>query len=268
MMRIAVLAGMAMMFAMPATAQVVSDSQVTHRISGPDIEVTSGAAWTSGKYDSDRKTTILTVPIGVRASIGNFRVTANLPYMRVRTGGAVLSGIDGTPIVWSSDMGNPKRTYDGFGDVTLGASYALPFSPGGISVELGGKVKIPTAKRSQGITTGKTDYMAVADISKQIGGISPFATVSYRWFGDRPGINLRNGFAGSVGATAMAGPGTVIGSYDYARSASPLVKDAHELFLGYAVPVAGKFRVTGYGSGGLSSGAPGIGGGLLVSAMF
>jgi hypothetical protein len=154
--------------------------------------------------------------------------------------------------------------------MTLGASYTLPPAPGGIEVELSGRVKLPTATKASGLSTGKADFSGAIQLTKLVGRFAPFASVTYRILGDPTGLNLLNGFAASAGTSYIISNNTVLlSSYHYARAASRLVRDSHELFAGASTRLPGsRLRLTGFVTHGLSDGAATTSGGLSVAVAF
>ena len=194
------------------------------------------------------------------------RLTASIPYMRIRSNGVIFTGIDSTPVVVASGVGR-KRTNDGWGDVTLGASYMIPYQPESLEVEIAGRVKVPTASDSSGLSSGKADYSVGVQATKVVGKVAPFLSATYRVLGDTSAYDLRDGFAASTGASLVVGRRTVLlGSYHYARAASRLLQDSHELFLGGSRELAAdRLRLTGFATVGLSSGAAAASGGIALS---
>lgn len=228
-----------------------------------DLAVTSGGSWSSGKYGGSSDTDIITVPIAVSLEHAGWRLTANEPWMRIRTAGAVFAGIDGQPIVWSPGGRGPKHTSSGLGDLTLGLAYSVPNLPNGWEFEIVGKAKLPTSRFSRGLSTGEHDYEVGATVAKD-GPVTPFVTVNYRWFGDPQSIDLRDGFSIQGGGSAKVGPGTARLSYAWARSPSPYVHNSNEIVAAYAVPVS-RFTLSAFGSAGLTNGAPDKAVGLILS---
>jgi len=63
------------------------------------------------------------------------------------------------------------------------------------------KIKFPTADEDRGLGTGEFDETIGVDLSKQLlERMSGFLTLAYTFIGDPPGTNLRDSFAGSIGA--------------------------------------------------------------------
>lgn len=246
----------------PFTAAASVDPTNTSSI----VELSLGTSLATGDFGSSSDTSIWSTAMGARATLGNVRLSASIPYMRLRSNATIFTGIDSTPIVVATGEGR-NRTNEGFGDITLGASYTLQHDPGDIEIEVASRVKLPSASGGSGLSSGKTDYSLGLQATKAINNIAPFASLTYRFLGDPNGFDLRNGLAASVGGSAVVSRRTVLlASYHYARAASRFVNDAHELFLGFSRELPGqRLRLTGFGTAGLSSGAAAGSGGLAVS---
>ena len=230
------------------------------------ITATAGGGVSSGDYGSSRSTTIFTGDIGARWSSGATELSVTMPYISVDSPGVVFVGFDGTPLVMVADAGGRRQTRDGIGDPTLTASHN--FSLGFADLRATARFKIPVHGYN-GISTGKLDWSAGGEISRKVGPVTPFAAISYRGFGDPTGWRIRDGIATSVGATAVVGPGALAVSYDHARSTSDFISDSDEIVGVYDVPLASsKFRLAGFATAGLSSGAPGVSGGLRLAYRF
>jgi opacity protein-like surface antigen len=255
--------------AAPAAAQETQANQALRRDKSVGVTLTTGADYSVGRYGGTADTKILVVPFSLRAKTGPFRFSATIPYLRIDGPGNIVGGGDTGPIVIDPNAPSPRQVRQGVGDLSLGVAYSLPSAAlGGFDVDLGARVKLPTSSRSRGLGTGKTDFAVSADISRSIGNVSPFVTVGYRIPGKPAGLNLRNSFTGSVGTTVTAGKAVAILSYDYAGRTSAQSIDSHSLFGALSGPVAGGLTLTGYGTVGLSQGAPDYGVGLLASVKI
>jgi hypothetical protein len=244
--------------AVAAVLSIVGTAQAQES-SAPSLSVTSGVDYSSGDYGTAVDTDILVVPVAARLKFGDFRLSASVPYIRID--GANIVGGDGDPIV--VDPSAPSSRRSGVGDVTLGASYAIPEERLGVGLDIGARVKLPTAK--DGLGTGETDYTVSAEVSKTVGNVTPFASVGYRFLGDPPGIDLDDAFFASVGASVLAGRSVVLVSYDYRQATSPFAENSQEIFGAYSRPVSDKLNFTLYGSAGLSDGAPDFGAGAMLT---
>lgn len=229
-----------------------------------------GTLYASGDFGTDTRTTIWSSALSARYRAGDLRLSASLPWMRIRSNGVLFTGIDSTPILVATDAQASRRTNSGLGDLTLGAAYTLAPAGSDVEVELSGRVKLDTATRSSRLSSGERDYALGVQVTKALGRFAPFVSATYRILGDTPVYRLDDGFAGSAGTSMMVGEETyLLASYHYAARATRLVDDSHELFAG----VSGRLkntplRLTGFATAGLSNGAPGTSAGLSLSSSF
>ena len=246
----------------------VSDALNRSAPSESSLDLSLGTSIASGDFGTAADTRIWSTALGVRYATGSgLRLSLSVPYMRIRSKGTIFTGIDSTPIVVAATSSGRRVTTDGLGDLTLGASYTVSPSGTGLEIELSGRVKLPTATRKSQLSSQKTDYSGGLQVTKSIGRIAPFASVTYRVFGDPKGLDLRNGFAASAGASAIVGSKTVLlVSYHYALAATRFVDNSHELFAGASTALGeSRFRLTGFVTKGLSNGAASVSGGVAIA---
>lgn len=228
-----------------------------------ELEATAGGGWSTGDYGSARSTTLANASIGARWTSGGTTISGSIPFIAIDTPGVVFAGFDGTPLVMQPDLGGRRRTHSGVGDPTFAVSQQIPV--GSVSLRGTWRIKVPVQGFND-VSTGKVDWSVSGEVSRPIGRVTPFSALSYRVFGDPTGWRIRDGFAGSVGASAPVGRGALAVSYEVARSTSDYVGDSHEIVGVYSIPVANeRMRLGIYGTAGLSSGAPGAGAGLRLS---
>jgi hypothetical protein len=227
------------------------------------LSASAGIDYSRGEYGADEKTSLLVVPLSVRAGVGGLRVSATLPYLRIDSPGNVVSGGPGGPIIVDPNAPSTRDVRKGFGDLSLGAAYGIPFA--GLDLDLSARVKLPTSARLKSLGTGKTDVAVRGELSKSIGTWTPFASVGYRFLGDPAEVDLRNSVSTSVGTIKQLGSTVLVASYDYARATTAAVDDAHELFAAVSGRLTDRVNLTTYGIAGLSEGSPEFGVGLLVT---
>ena len=248
----------------PTTA---SDALGRPALPAPSLDLSLGTSIASGDFGGPTRSDIWSTSFGARyATAGGLRLSMSIPYMRIRSNGTVFTGIDSTPVIVAPSVAGPRRTARGFGDLTLGASYTVE-APASVELELSGRVKVPTATDSSGLSSGKVDYSVGAQLSKAFGRVAPFVSTTYRVFGDPRGFDLRDGIAISAGASVIVDDRTVLlMSYHFSQAATRLVSDAQELFAGASTQLGqSRLRLTGFATAGLSNGAPGLSGGVAVS---
>lgn len=244
-------------------ALVCAGSAQAQDRSTPELSFTTGIDYSRGDYGSTVETEIFVVPVSARLKVGDFRLSASVPYLHID--GANIVGGDGGPIIVDPDA--PRVSRNGIGDVTVGVNYAVPEDRLGFGLDFGARIKLPTAET--GLGTGETDFSFSAELSKTMGTVTPFVSAGYRVLGDPEGIDLNNAFFASAGASVLAGRSVVLASYDYREATSALVDDSHELFGALSTPLSRTLNLTLYGSAGLSDGAPDFGvGGMITVKLF
>jgi hypothetical protein len=227
------------------------------------LTFSAGIDYSTGRYGEPVETEIVISPYSLRYEVSNaLSVSASIAAIKIK-GPDVVLGPDGSPL-----PGIPvaNRVRSGFGDVGLSATYSIP--TGGDSpwlIDATARIKLPTASKESGVTTGKADVSLGLDLSYAAGNWVPFIDLGYRLPGSPTGVELRNAPAVSVGVTHMLKQGAFVFSYDYERALSPFATDSHSLFGALTKPVSKRINITGYGVGGLSSGAPAVEVGLLMS---
>lgn len=255
-----------------ATISPSSVPQAVARLddSSDNFVLSQGILYGRGNFGTDSDTSIVSSALGARFRMGGLRLTASLPWMRIRSNATIFTGIDSTPVLVATDKPSRRRTTRGFGDLTLGVAYSLTPAGSDVELELSGRVKLETATRSSGLSSGEKDYALGVQVTKPVGRLGPFVSATYRSLGDPAAFKLRDGFAGSVGSSVLVGERTfLLASYHYAEAATRLVRDAHELFLGGSMPVARtRLRITAFGTTGLSRGAADLSVGASLSRSF
>ncbi|WP_242154755.1 hypothetical protein [Sphingomonas sp. BAUL-RG-20F-R05-02] len=254
-----------------ATSSVSPSSvpQAVTRLNGEEntAELSLGTSFAAGDFGSKSDTTILTSALGARLRLGNWGLTASLPWMRIQSRSTVFTGIDATPVLVAPNTASRRKVYSGLGDLTLGGSFTFIPKDSNVELQFSGRAKLSTASKISGLSSGENDYSLGADISVPVGKVTPFASFSYRFLGDTTTYVLRNGPAASAGASyALSNKSFLLLSYHYSLSATRLVSNSHEVFVGASTKVRGSpLRLTGYATAGLSSGAAAASGGLALS---
>lgn len=254
-----------------ATSSVSASSvpQAMERLSNDDMtaDVSLGTLYGAGKFGTGSTTTIWSSALGARLRLDNMTLSASLPWMEIRSRSTIFTGIDATPVLVAPNTSARRRTAKGFGDLTLGAAYTIAPASLPVEIELSSRAKINTASEDSRLSSGKNDYAVGADVSLPMGTVTPFASLTYRFLGNTPAYQLRDGPAASAGASlALGTEAFLLASYHYSRAATRQVDDAHELFAGVSSRLAGTpMRLTGFTTAGLSNGAASLSGGIALS---
>ena len=229
-----------------------------------------GMSYSSGNYGLSDTTRVMLGLASVSAATGDFKFTASMPYISMTGHGLVVFDASGNAIVINrrAAMADGQRT--GWGDLNISASYTVPaVLLDGFAVRITGETKLPTAPARHRLSTGKTDFGGSLDVSKQFGLWTPFITIGYLDRGQPKGFGLSNTTSMSAGTSLeLSNDLVAIASYDYDSPDSPHVRAGHELFSSLSWLRPNGFTLTGYGSVGLSAGAPNVGCGFMISYAF
>lgn len=179
------------------------------------LTLATGFDYTSGKYGGTEKTQILYVPFIAKYETGPWALKLTVPYIRITGPGNVVGA--GADRVTLPGGAAGRRTESGLGDVVASAFYGvLTERSASFGLDLGAKVKLGTADETKGLGTGQNDFSLQADAYKPIGQLTLFGSLGHRWYGDPPGIDLRNVFYWSVGGSyRLSGEASAGLAYDY-----------------------------------------------------
>jgi hypothetical protein len=234
------------------------------------FSATSGLSYSNGGYGTERNTNVLLDITTASVQTGNFKFNVGIPYMRISGRGLVIFDASGDPIIIDRRADLPPDVRTGWGDINLSGTYTVP--PGLLDdyeVKLTADTKVPTGSARKHLSTGEADFGMDLDVSRQIGIWGPFLDVGYLIPGQPPTVHLDPTTSISTGSSIELGDHLVaIVSYEYAGSSTSLVDASHEMFGSLSWLFNNDVTLTGYGTVGLSTGSPNIGGGALISYGF
>ena len=241
----------------------------------------TGVDYTSGDYDSDTTTTILSVPFNARYESDQWTFKASLPWLRVDGDVGVIPGLgnvgNSNPNGRGRGRGNQTPPPDptttetgsasGIGDLRLSATYAFDTGTA-LGIDLTGNVKVPTADEDEGLGTGATDYGLALDLYRDFDGTMFFGGVGYQILGETDYVATNDVFGANLGATHALELGTIGIAYDWREAASETADDRSELTGFYTLKMDDATKWQFYATKGLSDGSPDWGGGVTVSHAF
>lgn len=237
-----------------------------------DVRLTGtfGADYSNGGYGTTRNTNVLLNLSSLNAQIGDFKLSASVPYMRISGRGLVVFDAAGNPILINRRTSIVPNVRSGFGDLNLSATYTLPPAIlDDFQVELTARAKVPTASTRRRLSTGVADFGFNVDVSRQIDFWRPFITVGYLISGQPSNYSLYNTVSIAIGTTIELDKSLVaIISYDQDSASAPQVGASREILGSLSWILSDSTTLTGYGTAGLSSGSPSVGTGLIVSYTF
>lgn len=271
-------AAMTLATATPAFAQDAAPKPVTPALvaapnpkpddSGTvDVTLSSGIDYSSGNYGDGKSTDILVGLTNLGVTWKDFRFDASLPYLTITGPAFVVVGPGGVPVLIRPKRGTDSIGRSGWGDLNLGATYSLPSEDlDDFDVAVTARTKIATADASKGLSTGATDFSFYVDVSRQFDTWGPFVNFGYRVPGKPSFYSFNDAPSFSVGTTLQLDDRLVaIASYDFDGSISNSLADAQQLFASLTWLATDAISLTVYADNGLSSGAPKVGTGLLIS---
>jgi hypothetical protein len=238
------------------------------RAQSGDLTLGVGAAYTTGKYGAAQRTDMFFVPFTAKYEKGPWILRAMLPYVRISGPANVVAA--GEETIALPDGNAARRTDSGFGDFVASAFYnALPGTAGGLGLDLGAKVKVATADDTKGLGTGKNDYAVQADAFKTYGAVTAFGTIGYRWYGDPPGLDLRDVPYFSLGAALRRSSATTLGAlYDRRPAISRGGSQLSEATLYLSQRLAGDWKLQLYGLKGFTDASPEWGAGATLTYTY
>jgi hypothetical protein len=239
----------------------------------------TGSDFSSGDYGGDLvDTDIIFVPFTTSYKSGLWNLQATVPWVQINGAGTVVGAGDGGVVI-----GNPRRnsggapggsddklmaaTESGLGDIWLSATYAVEVVPSDLFyLDLGAKVKLPTADEAKNLGTSETDYTLQADLFKPVGNATPFLTLAYKIKGESADFELDDVMFVSVGSDFSVSPNTHVGmSLDFQESTTNTSDDSLELFGYLSQSLSSNWSFMLYGYSGLEDGSPDYGVGFQLS---
>lgn len=258
--------------------------------------LSTGVNYSTGSYEELTDTKVISAPVSLKYTKGNFSVRVSVPYVRVDGPGSLIqtpegsgggasggsggrtdnsgpgsansgSGSSGSGGVEVDDSGgvpvSSKRS--GFGDVVVAATYSFDLGSD-FFIDASGKVKIPTASRSKRLGTGEVDVTTALDFVKTAGPATFYIHGRRKFAGKPAGSLIRSVWGAGGGASIKAGKGVTVGAdYDWQQS-SLIGNQASSDVTGWAsFRLSRKISLSAFASTGLNSNSADFAGGLSIS---
>ena len=248
-------------------AQTASQAVQT-QTGAAQTSVSVGAEYSSGKYGTPDKTDTLYIPFILRHETGPWVLKATVPWLRITGPGNVIGA--GADRVVVPGVSLPRRTESGLGDIVLSGFYnVLDERKGGLGLDLGAKVKLPTADDQKGLGTGELDYAAQMDFFKPFDATTLFGSIGYRVYGDPPGVTLKDVFYTSIGASYRMSSQQAVGfAYDYRPAIVSGGGKVSEATLFWSNRLTPQWKLQVYGVVGFADASPDAGIGALLERRF
>jgi hypothetical protein len=236
------------------------------------LELRLGGEYYEGDFGTPTTTRIVTFPVTVKYLGDRFDLGVRTSFDQIQTeGGVVLLG--GSAAATGTPVRRSPMTESGLGDtVVKGRVYALKDSadtPSLPSLNIFGRVKIPTGDDRKGLSTGEVDYGFGVELDKQLGSFFVFGEVGYTVIGNPRGEEFRNRPDATLGAGlefSKTLTGTV--AFDWSRAIVPGEIDPLDVIATLSYRVSHAVKVAPFVLIGLSRGSPDFGGGLELRYKF
>jgi hypothetical protein len=231
------------------------------------LQGTFGFGYSNGSYGTDRNTDVALNLWTLSAITGNLKFDVSVPYLRISGRGLVVFDAAGNPVIINRSKSVIPTVRTGFSDMNFSATYTIPPAVlDNFEVKLTARAKVPTASARKRLSTGAADFGGNVDVSRQFGIWGPFVSVGYLIPGQPATFSLNNRVSISAGTSMELNDHLVaIVSYDHDSASSRLVGTSQEAFGSLSWIFSDRVTLTGYGTAGLSSGSPEVGGGLIIS---
>lgn len=280
----------ALLFSTSALAEEPKKTEKT--TSTESWRLSTGVNFSTGRYEELTDTKVISAPVSLKFTKGNFSVRVSVPYVRVDGPGSLIqtpegsgggsggrtdnsgpgsansgSGSSGSGGVEVDDSDgvpvNSKRS--GLGDVVVAATYSFDLGSD-FFIDASSKVKIPTASRSKRLGTGEVDVTTALDFVKTAGPATFYIHGRRKFAGKPTGSLIRSVWGAGAGASIKAGKGVTVGAdYDWQQS-SLIGNQASSDVTGWAsFRLNRKINLSVFGSTGLNSNSADFAGGLSIS---
>jgi len=249
-------------------AQTASQAVAAQQGEAPRTSVAVGAEYSTGKFGGTETTDTLYIPVVVRYETGPWVLKATVPWLRITGPGNVIGA--GADRVVVPGVTAARRTESGLGDIVLSGFYnVLDERKGGLGLDVGAKVKLPTADDQKGLGTGELDYAAQMDFFKPFDATTLFGSIGYRVYGDPAGTTLKDVFYTSIGASyRMSSQQSVGVAYDYRPAIVDGGGKVSEATLFWSNRLSPQWKLQVYGVVGFADASPDAGIGALLERRF
>ncbi|MDE2563330.1 MAG: transporter [Sphingomonadales bacterium] len=230
---------------------------------GSSFEIATGADYSAGHYGAAADTTVWSVPLDLKAQLGRLRLQASLPYEFIDGPGQLVGGV-----IVSAPGSTTTTARSGIGDLNLSGAFLLTRESGLLpSIEIGGGIKLPTAKTTIG--TGEADYSVNASFYKTIAtGTMLFGSVGYSWLGSPAAYQLENGLTASGGLNFRPASNQNYGvSLAYREPVAAGLKGQTVVSPYMTYRFSKLLGLTLYGMAGLNDASPRVGAGIRLTVF-
>jgi hypothetical protein len=274
------------------------EKKTEDKSSTQSLRLSTGINYSSGDYGELTDTKVISAPVSLKYTTGDFSIRVSVPYVRVDGPGSLIetpdgsgggsgrgrgrggdsdnsgsgsansgsgrSGSGGGEVV-DDDATNVRSKRSGLGDVVIAATYS--FSLGSdFYIDATGKVKLPTASTRKRLGTGEVDVTTALDFVKEAGPVTFYVHGRRKFAGKPTGSNIRSTWGAGAGASILTGDTVTLGAdYDWQQSSLAGNKATSEITGWASFRLNSKINLSLFGSTGLNSNSADFAGGLSIS---
>jgi hypothetical protein len=216
-------------------------------------DISGGFDYSGGKYGASRATNVYYAPFGAGYRKGRWSVSVDSGYVKVKGPVDYASILDLTPEDVSA-LGLDMETVSvsGIADTVVGARYAaFEWFDSGTFIDVGMRVKLPTASKAKGLGNGKVTGDAQIDVTQLYGLWSFLISGSYGFRSHKNGG--RDVQSVSVGVGRSLSRKLAVGAvFDWRTSPRPGGSKGRELVAYGSYEITQSLSVTAYAVRGFS----------------
>lgn len=236
--------------------------------------VATGLDISRGQYGLSAPTTIQAESLQLRYENGDGLFRLDVPYLHIDSPNTVQLAQENRVFVPNTMPGTTgtqttrQQHIEGPGDVQVGLSQ-LVYREKDWALNLGGRIKLPTASRAAGLGSGKADYTLQTDVYYQRAPVTYFIGAGYKWMGRPEGFAYRDVLLASGGATCRVSDSLTMGlALDYRQSVIAGLPDQKEWMLFANKRFSQHWQTQLYLYGGITRASPELGIGLTLGRFF
>ncbi len=260
-MKIAILA--ASLIALSATDPI----KAAHAEEIGKFSLETGMDVNTGKYGGTQSTEILYVPFTGKYQGKSWTLKLTIPYLQITGPNNIINGVGAAGTATTT-----RSSRSGMGDVLAAATHnAYNGGPAGLIVNLTGKVKLGTAKSTNGfgLGTGKNDYAFQSDLFQVAGDLTTFGSVGYKLHGSPAGYKLNDVFYGSLGVSYKFRQETNGGMMLDLGQKSTATGSSHiQAIFFLSQKLSKNWKAQGYVLKGFTNAVPDVGAGAAFAYLF
>lgn len=247
-------------------------------------EVSLGASYSNGAYDTLDKSYVTAFPLSLRYVHNGLWIRATVPYIILRGPTDLLDApqpiggggrfnpaggdMDGGDAIPRAPGLPPLSHVSGIGDVAVTVGYRFDLDDL-THLSASTRLKLPTAKVSDGLGTGKVDVILGGDLARDIGRATLSVGVAHRFTGQPDYVvlhdtwSLNGNFAWHLGARALVGL-----DYEWRQSVVPGYATSNDVTAFTSLPLTARTRIDVYGGTGIGRGGAALLGGMALRYKF